>query len=270
MSDENGQTTSSISQHTSQNGSKNKITRQDKVKIILRVVLMLFLQIFLPFILYYTLNNYIPEIWALLISGIPPLAMAIYGLISKRRVDIIGILIIISFLSSAIASVINNDPKIQLLRKSVVSSIISLAFIISLIPIKIGTFKMRPFAFHLLKEMATGGTLGYSSSKVNLRGLTEDEPIDVRWDRYWASYQYFRCGFTIMTAIWGFGLLSTVPIRIIIVFKVSSVEKSFLYINVLQYIWMFMIAILTLICAWWMKRQGDKIAIDSNSDKPLE
>ncbi|CAB5396535.1 unnamed protein product [Rhizophagus irregularis] len=103
---------------------------------------------------------------------------------------------------------------------------------------------MRPFAFHLLKEMATGGTLGYSSSKVNLQGLTEDEPIDVRWDRYWASYQYFR--------------------------RVSSVEKSFLYINVLQYIWMFMIAILTLICAWWMKRQGDKIAIDSNSDKPLE
>ncbi|RGB34114.1 hypothetical protein C1646_760912 [Rhizophagus diaphanus] len=119
----------------------------------------------------------------------------------------------VSFVINAIASLTNNDPKIQLLRKSVASFIISM----------------------YLKDMATGGTLSHPSSKVNLR------------------------------AIWGFGILSEVPIRVIIVYKSSSIKKSFLYINVLQYIWMIMIAILTFMCPWWMKTQSDKIAADNET-----
>ncbi|CAB4440275.1 unnamed protein product [Rhizophagus irregularis] len=268
MSNENGQTTSSTIQNTSQ----NKITKQDKLKIILRVGLMIFFEIALPFALYYTLKNYLRDIWALLISGIPPFIIAIYGLISRRRADIIGVIVVLSFILSAVASLIKDDPRIQLLRRSAITCIISAVLIISLIPIKIGTFKMKPLAFYFLKDMATGGSFGYSNSKVNLPGLTEDEPIDARWDRYWASYQYFRRGIIIMTALWGFGLLSEVPIRVIIIYKLSSIDQAFLLVNVIHYIYLIIMGLLTLVCAGWMKKQSDKIAADdvSDSDKPPE
>jgi hypothetical protein len=266
MSDENGQTTSP----TTQNISQNKMTRQDKLKIILRIGLMIFFEIALPFALYYILRNYIREIWALLISGIPPFIIAIYGLISRRRADIIGVIVVISFIISAIVSLIKDDPRVQLLRKSTITATVSTVLIISLIPIKIGTFQMRPLAFYFLKDMATGGSFGYSNSKVNLPGLTEDEPINERWDRYWASYQYFRRGIIIMTAIWGFGLLFEIPIRVIVIFKLP-IDQAFLLVNVIHYIWLAIMATLTLICIGWMKKQSDKVAVDvSTSDKPLE
>src|SRR4051794_529531 len=121
MSDENEQTPSS----TTQNISQNRITRQDKLKIILRVGLMIFFEIALPFALYYILKNYIREIWALLISGVPPFIIAIYGLISRRRADIIGVIVVISFIISAVVSLIKDDPRIQLLRKSTITGTVS-------------------------------------------------------------------------------------------------------------------------------------------------
>ncbi|RIA89516.1 hypothetical protein C1645_681601, partial [Glomus cerebriforme] len=179
--------------------------------------LMIFFDIILPFILYYILKNHIKELWALVISGIPPFIIAIYGLISKRRVEILGVVIIISFIVSALVTLLRNDPRIQLLRKSSITGSLGLIFIITLIPIKIRTFEMRPASFYLFKDMAMGGTFGLSSSSINLPGLTEDEPISERWDRYWNSYPSFRRTFIVLTAVWGCGFLSEVPIRTVIV-----------------------------------------------------
>ena len=102
------------------------------------------------------------------------------------------------------------------------------------------------------------GIFAFSSSKINLSGLTEDEPTEERWDRHWASYQYFRCGFIIMTVIWGFGLIYQIPIRVIIIYKLS-IDQAFLFVNILEYFSAIIMGLLTPICAWWMKKQSNKI-----------
>ncbi|GES80083.1 hypothetical protein GLOIN_2v1773059 [Rhizophagus clarus] len=67
----------------------------------------------------------------------------------------------------------------SLLRKCVVTGAIGILMITTLIPIKFGTFRMRPFAFYFFKDVASG-IFAFSSSKINLSGLTEDEPTEER------------------------------------------------------------------------------------------
>ncbi|RIA86666.1 hypothetical protein C1645_676081, partial [Glomus cerebriforme] len=180
---------------------------------------MLFFEIGLPLALYFILKNFMSEVNALIISGVPPFLVVIYGLIRKRRVDILGILIILSFIVGAIVAALKSDPRIYLLRESTITGTIGLAFLITLIPIKIGSFQLKPMVFYFAKDMATGGSFSYSTTKSELPGLTDDEPVSERWDRYWVSYPTFRHGFIVMTVFWGVGLIAEVPIRVIIVYR---------------------------------------------------
>ncbi|CAB4426229.1 unnamed protein product [Rhizophagus irregularis] len=158
--------------------------------VYLKIGLMLFFEIALPLILFYVLKSYMKEIWTLLISGVPPFLIVIYGIISKRRIDILGAITIISFVVSAIVASLKGDARAYLLRESAITgTVIGLTFLITLIPIKYGSFQMRPIMFHFAKDMQTGGSFGYSSIKRNNSGLTEE--ISERWEIYWNKYVIF-------------------------------------------------------------------------------
>jgi hypothetical protein len=268
MAHETRRTTSS----TTQDASQNKITKLDKFKVLVRFNLMMIFEIALPFALHAILKNYMRETWALLISCAPPFIIIIYGLIRRRRADVIGVVLIICFIVDAALTLLKDGPWIQLIRKFDMTATVSAILIISLIPIKLGTFQLRPLAFYLIKDCITGGSFGNSNPKVNLPGLTEDEPSDERWNRYWVSYQYFRRGFTIITVSCGFGLLIEIPIRIYIMYKLSSNDKASLYSDIFHYVWSVVLGIINSIIFSWMKKKNNKIVADgaSATDKPLE
>jgi hypothetical protein len=135
---------------------KEKLTKKEKL-ILLRIGLMFFIEIVLPLI-YYVLREFMPEIWALVISGAPPLFVVIYGLIRERRIDMFGGIIVISLVVTGIVSSLTKDARINLLRDCVVTGAIGLTFLITLIPIKIGSFQMRPLSYYFAKDMETGGS----------------------------------------------------------------------------------------------------------------
>ncbi|RIA92045.1 hypothetical protein C1645_766175 [Glomus cerebriforme] len=110
--------------------------------------------------------------------------------------------------------------------------------------------------------MATGGSFSYSTSKSELPGLTEDEPISERWDRYWVSYPSFRHGFIVMTAVWGVGLIAEVPIRVIIVF--GTPENRAVYLsNIATYSWLIILVIFSIIYVRRFRKRGEKKAVEA-------
>jgi hypothetical protein len=243
----------------SQSTSQTQNAKQKKnFKALIGTGLMIFFDVVLPIVLYYILKKYMREIWALVISGVPPFIVFLYGIARNRRVDILGVIIILSFIVSAIMAVLRDDPRLYLLRESVITATVSLVFLITLIPIKIGSFQMRPLVFYFAKDMATGGTFGHYSDSNILPGLTEDEPIAERFDRYWNSYPMFRHGFMVLTAVWGFGLLLEVPMRVIIVFKAKSTEQSFLLSNIVTYSWLSLLIAFNIYYSGRMKKKGEK------------
>nr|CAG8521516.1 1379_t:CDS:1 [Entrophospora candida] len=99
---------------------------------------------------------------------------------------------------------------------------------------------MRPLTFYFAKDVASGGLFGN-------KDLAEVKPIDDCWERFWNSYPIFRHGLIIMTAGWGLGLLAITPLRVLIVYKLDSIDQDILYTNVVTYIWpavMFLVTVL--------------------------
>ncbi|KAF8974938.1 hypothetical protein BGZ52_009426, partial [Haplosporangium bisporale] len=117
------------------------------------LAISMFFDIVLPVILYYTLKSHISVLAALLISSAPPAINCIVKFYIYRKVDPIGVLIIIGFVLSAILSVIDGNPRLLLLRDSFVTGITGLIFIGSLIPIKIRTFQNRPLTYGVSAQM---------------------------------------------------------------------------------------------------------------------
>jgi hypothetical protein len=85
---------------------KVKLTKKEKLIILLRIGIMLFFELILPLVLYYILREFMSEVLALVVSGFPPFLVVIYGLIRERRVDILGAMLVVCFI--VYGSVINN------------------------------------------------------------------------------------------------------------------------------------------------------------------
>ncbi|CAG8730121.1 1732_t:CDS:1, partial [Racocetra persica] len=195
---------------------KNNSSLKNKIRRFLFPLFLLFVDIGLPLLLYFILSKHIPNIWALIISGIPPIVSVILNFIIRKQPNAVGILAIVGFIAGLILSLFQDDPKLFLLRESFITGVFGLIFIVTLIPIKIGTFQMRPLLYYKFKNLELG----------NLKGLTEDEPISERYERYWRSEPLFRRTFIVMNAVWGFGTLIEVPIRIIIIYNTKTVDEA--------------------------------------------
>ncbi|CAG8828267.1 10988_t:CDS:1, partial [Gigaspora rosea] len=99
---------------------------------------------------------------------------------------------IIGIASAMILVSFKNVPKFYSLGISFISGVIGLVLVITLIPIKVGSFEMRPFAYYCSKNLGLG----------NYKGLTKHESVSERCDRYWRNYALFRRALMIVTAVW--------------------------------------------------------------------
>ncbi|CAG8667790.1 12887_t:CDS:1 [Dentiscutata heterogama] len=189
---------------------------KSKVGIIIKAVI----NIIIPTLLVYFLTRHtsLTQIEVLVIAGIPSIIFTAYNLIFHRRADSFGIIPIFGFIFGIISEIIaiyTNDYKLLLLKKAVITCAFGLILIISLIPIKIRSFELRPIFFYIAK-----------SSDHELKSENKDEPIPERWERYWKSYPLFRQTFIVLTAIWGTGLLIEAIVRVIIIFNTSFNEAK--------------------------------------------
>ncbi|KAF0538181.1 membrane protein [Gigaspora margarita] len=211
---------------------------------------MSFIDVGLPLFLYFILSDHLSTILALIISGVPPAFSVIVTFILRKQLNVIGLLVLIGFIVGIILSVVQGDPKLVLLRESVITGVIGSVFIINLIPIKVGSFEMRPLVYYNAKN----------SGITNLKGLTENEPIPERWERYWKSYPRFRQRFIVLTAVWGFGLLLEVPVRVIIIYRSATVNAAVYIGTIFLYCWFGCLVLFTIIYTKYMQNKGEEAA----------
>lgn len=87
------------------------LTRMERFKLIVKymrpMVVMLFFDVGLPLAVYYILKIWLSALIALILSGIPPLLRVIYVFWKRRQIDILGCIFVVSFVLSAILSLIS-------------------------------------------------------------------------------------------------------------------------------------------------------------------
>ena len=71
--------------------------------------LMIAITVGLPLALYYATRDRIGTLYALLLSGAPPLLHTLYVFARRRRVDVFGLLMVTAFVISAVISIVTGN-----------------------------------------------------------------------------------------------------------------------------------------------------------------
>ncbi len=162
----------------------------------------------LPFLIYSYAAPRMGDVQALLASSVPPILWSIAEFIRHRRLDALSLLVLAGIVLSLLAFFGGGGPRMLQLREKLVTGVIGIAFLGSA---AIG----RPLIYELARAgMARSG----SAEAERMQGLHND--------------RRFRRSMTIMTVVWGFGLILDVAIGAALVFSLTI--KEYMIVNPIE------------------------------------
>jgi hypothetical protein len=150
-----------------------------------------------PLLIYDMSRDRLGEVGALMASSAPPIAWSLVEFLRRRRVDALSILVLTGIALSLLAFVGGGGARFLQLREKLVTVLIGLAFLVSA---AIG----RPLIYYLAR------------ATLLRRGSSELQSFDAMKDNV-----YFRRTMTLLTVVWGAGLLCDAAVAIALVFTLS-------------------------------------------------
>jgi hypothetical protein len=157
---------------------------------------LLVLDIGAPIGLYYGLRGAgVSNLVALGAGALVPAVGVIVQLITRRRLDGVGGVVVVSVLATIVLSLITDNPRFLLAREGFITALWGLWFLATL---RAGPGK-RPAAFRLARPLMEGrSSFGRAS-----------------WDELWAREPAFSRIWRVSTVMWGAGLLVDAALRVL-------------------------------------------------------
>ena len=152
----------------------------------------------LPYVIYIEAEHRIGAAHALMAASLPPVLWSIVEFIRKRRLDALTMLVIAGIALSLLAFIGGGSVKFLQLRENLVTGLIGLVFLVSA---AIG----RPLIYHL--------------ARANMLRTSQQSEAD-RFEKL-RDNKGFRHTMTVMTVVWGCGLLAQTLIACLLVFQMS-------------------------------------------------
>jgi hypothetical protein len=153
-------------------------------------VLELAVNLLLPWLAYKLAAPHWGETGGLIASAVPPVLWSIVELARFRRVDALSLIVLIGIALSIGAMALGGSPRMLLLRESLVSGAIGVAFLLSL-PMR------RPLVFYLARATIAREVAGGAE----------------RMDALWHERPFLAVSMRTMTAVWGIGLTCETALR---------------------------------------------------------
>lgn len=198
----------------------------------LHLLIEVLVNFILPFMIYSYSEARLGEIRALVASSAPPIAWSLVEFARHRRVDALSMLVLCGIALSLLAMIGGGGVQFLQLREKLVTGVIGLAFIGSAL---IG----RPLIYEL--ALATKRRKSAAEAK-------EFEALQI--------YAGFRRTMSVMTWVWGLGLLADVAVAVALVFTVSI--KEYLIVNpILGYGTMAVLTLWSFLYVRRAKRRGE-------------
>jgi hypothetical protein len=202
------------------------------------IAIELLVNFLLPYVIYVKAEAGIGQVHALLAASLPPIVWSVIEFGRKRRVDAVSILVLAGIVLSLLAFLGGGSVRFLQLRENLVTGLIGLVFLGSA---AIG----RP----LIYQLARAGKLRKSQA--------EAERFEALRDK-----QHFHRGMTVMTLVWGFGLLVQTAVACLLVFSMS-IPHYLLVSPIIGYGTMGGLALWTFWYVKRMKRRGAAAAANS-------
>jgi hypothetical protein len=190
----------------------------------------LIVNVALPYACYSLLQPRFGDVRALLGSSVPPILWSLAEFARKRRVDAVSILVLLGIALSLVAFIGGGSVKFLQLRENLVTGLIGLVFLGSA---AIG----KP----LIYQLAVAGAARQSAAaKTELERL-KDNP-------------HFRHAMTVMTLVWGCGLLGATALACVLVFALSI--RTYLIVS--PFVGYGIMGALALWTVWFSRRERQR------------
>lgn len=133
----------------------------------------------------------VPTVYALVAGAVFPIAACIVSFIRERRVQVLGLIVIVAVAASAIGALYFTSPSLALVKGSLITGTVGLLFLASLL-------RPRPLVFHLV---STG----------------QDAASRQRANALWDTTPGYRSLMRQLTAIWAIALLAEAALRLALI-----------------------------------------------------
>ena len=170
-----------------------------------RVLFEVLVNFILPYVIYNYAEAPLGEVGALLASSAPPILWSMIEFALHRRLDALSVLVVAGIALSLLAMVGGGGAQFLQLREKLVTGVIGLAFLGSAL---IG----RPLIYELARASMRRTSKGQAQQFEALQ-----------------SHAGFRRTMTVMTLVWGLGLLCDVAVSVMLVFALSI--RAYLIVN---------------------------------------
>jgi hypothetical protein len=151
----------------------------------------------LPLVIYDLTDKRLGDVGALLVSSIPPILWSIVQFVRARRIDAFSLLIITGIALSLLALIGGGGAKFLQLRENLVTGVIGLIFLGSLL------FR-RPLIYYL--------------AQANMRRSQSGQADELERYRDDAGFRHVM---TVMTLVWGVGLILRTIVACVMVFTMT-------------------------------------------------
>ncbi|MGN6820418.1 MAG: VC0807 family protein [Sphingomonas sp.] len=186
----------------------------------------------LPFVIYSYAEASLGDVRALLLSSAPPVAWSLVEFARHRRADALSMMVLAGIGLSLLAVIGGGGAKFLQLRENLVTGVIALVF---------------------LGSAAIGKPLIYQLARASMRRKSEGEAQAFEALQVHAG---FRRTMTVMTLVWGFGLLVSTAVSIVLVFALSI--RAYLIVGpIVGYATMGLLTLWTFFYARRSRRRGE-------------
>jgi uncharacterized membrane protein len=147
-----------------------------------------------PFLINMLAQRYMATIDALLLASSVPALFTLGGVIWKKHIDAVGMLVVVGLLLSAVFALLFKSPQLLLLQGSAVNGLFGVGMLISLL-------MPRPALFYIVRSI-----------------LTQNDPQRIAsFNADWAFPQ-FRSFYRTLTAVWGCVTVAQLMLHALLVF----------------------------------------------------
>ena len=186
----------------------------------------------LPFVIYNYAEAPLGEVRALLASSAPPILWSLVEFARHRRVDALSVLVVSGIALSLLAMLGGGGVQFLQLREKLVTGVIGLAF---------------------LGSALIGKPLIYELARASMRRKSAGEAEEFEALQVHAG---FRRTMTLMTWVWGLGLLADVAVSVVLLFALSI--REYLIVNpILGYGTMGALSLWSFLYGQRAKRRGE-------------
>ncbi|MGI8912609.1 MAG: VC0807 family protein [Chloroflexota bacterium] len=155
-----------------------------------------------PYVIYHVLKHSTTasDLLALAVSAIPAILYGLFGILRQRRLDLIAAVTLVGIAVTIGAALLGGDPRLFLLRESMLTVVLGLACLVSLV-------FPKPLWFYIIRYFASANDPARA------------EAFSANW-----RYPGFRTFTRVLTLVWGLTYLGEFVLRVILVYHMSIAQ----------------------------------------------